>query len=96
MPKVCEMTGVRELCEHLPVELWIAFESGRPFVRAYNEERHGWTDIDLKDLMVWVESNLQEARLFAVEAEGDIDHQETKVADSKLIADEDFTVIGIR
>jgi hypothetical protein len=42
---------VREYAEKMPVELWL--RDGRIVVRAYNEDGHNLTDVDLGDLLDW-------------------------------------------
>lgn len=54
MPKICEMTGVRELNEGLPVELWRDDATGRLVLRAYNECGCNATDVDLGGLLSWL------------------------------------------
>lgn len=49
------MGGVRSDDDH-PVELWRDGESGRLMVRAYNEAGYSYTEIDLWDLIGWLQS----------------------------------------
>ena len=55
MPKLCEMQGVRSDEADHPVELWRDDHSGRLMVRAYNEAGYSYTEIDLWDLIAWLE-----------------------------------------
>lgn len=56
MSKVCDMPGVREYAEGLPVELHTDGETGRLVIRAYNEAGFSGTEIDLADLLSWIEA----------------------------------------
>lgn len=48
--QVAVLAGVREYAEGFSVELWRTTR-GRLTVRAYNEDSHNYTDIDLFDLL---------------------------------------------
>jgi hypothetical protein len=50
--KVATLADVRELTEGEPVELWIG-ETGKIVVRAYNEGRNNYTEVDLLGLLSW-------------------------------------------
>lgn len=50
------MDGVREHAEGDPVEL-LRLPSGRLAIRAYNEGHNNCTEIDLADLLDWLEEN---------------------------------------
>ena len=52
--KLAVLNGVREHCEHAPVELWLA-HSGRVVVRCYSECGNSITDLDLADLLHWAQ-----------------------------------------
>jgi hypothetical protein len=65
MPKICEIGEVREYMDGLPVELWRqpplakwphGDGSQRLVIRAYNEGGNAYTDIDLADLIVWLQN----------------------------------------
>lgn len=58
MPKLREMTGVREHTEGDVVELWFDETTGRLVVRAYNEAGFNSTNVDLMDLVGWLRSGL--------------------------------------
>lgn len=51
--KIEVLSGVREYCEEMAVELW-RLENGRLVVRAYNEAGHSGTEVDLLDLIEWL------------------------------------------
>ena len=51
MPRICEFAGVREYVEGDPVELWRSDDTGRLVIRAYNERRNNFTEVDLWDLL---------------------------------------------
>jgi hypothetical protein len=53
MPRITEMTGVRELTEGYAVELWRNEQTGRLVVRAKNEGGNNVTEVDLWDLIRW-------------------------------------------
>jgi hypothetical protein len=55
MPKICDMVGVREYGEGDPVELWRNDENGCLVIRAYNEGGYGTIEVDLFDLINWVQ-----------------------------------------
>jgi hypothetical protein len=55
VPKITEMMGVRSDDAH-PVELWRDQQSGRLVVRAYNDAGYSYTEIDLWDLIHWLQS----------------------------------------
>ena len=54
--KLCDLVGVREYGEGLfPVELWRTGPLGRLIIRAYNECGNNYTDVDLLDILKWLE-----------------------------------------
>ena len=54
--KLCELAGVREYGGGEPVELWRNDETGRLVIRAYNEGGYNCTDVDLLDLVDWLQA----------------------------------------
>lgn len=46
---------VREWVEGLPVEIWVN-RGGKVVLRAYNEDGHNSTEIDVFDLLAWFKS----------------------------------------
>jgi hypothetical protein len=50
------MEGVREHGEGFPVELRRDPRSGRLLIRAFNECGNNYTDVDLGDLVGWLQS----------------------------------------
>lgn len=52
------MSGVRS-DDELPVELWRCDRSGRLVVRAYNEAGCSYTEVDLWDLVGWLQAGHQ-------------------------------------
>lgn len=52
--KLATLTDVREYTEGVPVELWLN-DHGRVVIRAYNEGMHNCTEVDLEDLLDWVQ-----------------------------------------
>lgn len=52
LTKIATLGDVRELIEGEPVELWMS-ETGRVVVRAFNECRNNYTDVDLLGLLEW-------------------------------------------
>src|SRR6476661_5571493 len=63
--KICDMAGVREHAEGLTVELWRIGESGRLVIRAYNECGNNITEVDLWDLMDWLQTGFGKTLLEA-------------------------------
>jgi hypothetical protein len=57
MPKIAVMEGVREYGEDYPVELWRNDKTGRLVIRAFNEGNNNFTEVDLWDLIEWVQKN---------------------------------------
>lgn len=53
--KIATLRGVREHNEHDDVELWLNAD-GRIVVRSYNECGNNYTDLDLRDLLDWLDS----------------------------------------
>jgi len=51
--KIAIMDGVREHIEREPVELWLN-SGGRTVVRAYNEGGNNFTEVDLVDIIEWL------------------------------------------
>jgi hypothetical protein len=58
--KLCDMQGVREYQEGDTVQLWRVGESGRLVVRAYNECGNRVVDIDLWDILDWLQAGPHE------------------------------------
>lgn len=56
MPKICDMTGVREYAEEFPVELWMDEEVGRLVIVALNQAGYDGVAIDFADLVAWMRS----------------------------------------
>jgi hypothetical protein len=56
MPKICDMVGVREYGESDPVELWRNDENGRLVIRVRNEGGYSFTDVDLWDIIKWIQA----------------------------------------
>ena len=56
MGKICTMEGVREYAGSDAVELWRNDENGQLVVRAYNEGGYSGVEIDLLDLVHWLQS----------------------------------------
>jgi hypothetical protein len=56
MPKICEIIGVREHVERSPVELWRNDKTGRLVVVALNEGGCSGTEVDLLDLIDWLQA----------------------------------------
>ena len=54
--KLATLTNVRELTEGDPVEIWTD-PVGRLVVRAFNECRNNFTDVDLTRLLAWAVGN---------------------------------------
>ena len=52
--KIACLPGVREWMEHDPVELWIN-RAGRLVIKAWNEAGHNSTEVDVFDLLEWLE-----------------------------------------
>lgn len=52
--KICEIPDVREYVEGAPVELRIS-PHGRQVLRAYNECGNNYTEVDLEDLLKWIQ-----------------------------------------
>jgi len=63
MQKICDLVGVAEYCDGLPVELWRHGPTGRLVIRAYSECGHAYADVDLGDLLGWLESGPAGTRL---------------------------------
>lgn len=53
--KIATLEGVRELTEREPVEIWINAD-GVIAVRAYNECRNNYTEVELAGLIEWTRS----------------------------------------
>ncbi len=49
------LPDVREWVEGMPVELWVN-RANRLVLRAYNEDGHNSTEIDVFDLLAWLKS----------------------------------------
>jgi hypothetical protein len=49
------MDGVREYGDSEPVELWLEENCKRPVIRALNEACFASTEVDLLDVLTWVE-----------------------------------------
>ena len=56
MPILAVMDGVRADDPEYPVELRRGDETGRLVIRAYNEAGYSYTEIDLWDLLAWLQS----------------------------------------
>lgn len=54
--KITTLPDVREWNDGMPVELWIN-RSGRLVLRSYNEDGHNSTEVDVLDLLDWLESD---------------------------------------
>lgn len=52
--KIATLPDVREWNEEMPVELWLN-RANRLVLRAYNEDGHNSTEIDVFDLLAWLE-----------------------------------------
>jgi hypothetical protein len=52
--KLATLEGVREYNEREPVELWV--RAGRVILRAFNECHNNHTDVDLRDLLTWLQA----------------------------------------
>ena len=72
MPKICDLEGVREYVDHLPVELWRQEPInswphgdglGRLVLRVYTECGNASADVDLLDLVMWLRSGPRELGL---------------------------------
>ena len=63
MPKICEMKGVRQYGNSDPVELWRDDESGRLVIKAFNEGGYSCTDVDLWDLINWLQTGSRNGAL---------------------------------
>ena len=57
------LEGVREYTEGYPVELRHDAITGRMMLRAYNEGRYRYTQIDLCDVLEWLSSGPADGRL---------------------------------
>lgn len=55
--KVATLPSVREYTEGEPVELWVG-TNGRVVLRAWNECRNNYTDVDLFDLLDWCRTGI--------------------------------------
>ena len=51
---VCELSGVREYSEEMPVAIHKKVENGRLVIVAYNEAGYNFVQIDLEDLKTWL------------------------------------------
>lgn len=51
--QIASLPDVREWNEHLPVELWVN-RANRLVLRAYNEDGHNSTEVDVVDLLAWL------------------------------------------
>lgn len=60
MPLIAEMHGVRGSDTGFPVQLFRDDETGRIVVRAINEGGYACTDVDLLDLISWLQSAIPE------------------------------------
>ena len=60
--KIAELVGVREYQESDTVELW-RHSNGRAVIRAYNECGNNYTEVDLWDLIKWLQSGVVERAL---------------------------------
>ena len=56
MPKICEMENVRGGERDFPVELWRDDDTGRLVITAYNEAGFNCVEIDLWDLVDWLQN----------------------------------------
>lgn len=56
MIKICDMVGVRGGEDGFPVELWRDGQTGRLLLTAYCEAGHNCVEIDLWDVLKWLES----------------------------------------
>jgi hypothetical protein len=72
------MAGVAERCEGLPVELWRS-DNGRLMVRAYNECGNNHTDVDLWNLIDWLQRGSNPDGLARIAS---MDDAQTDAADS--------------
>lgn len=64
MPKVCDM-GVREGGAGDTVQLWHDDETGCLVIKAFNEGGFNCTDVDLWDLVRWLQAGSYEGLLGA-------------------------------
>lgn len=60
--KIATLASVREHTEGDVVELWWGSQ-GRIVVRAWNECHNNYTDVDLFDLLAWIECNQIKSKL---------------------------------
>lgn len=51
--QIATLPTVREWVEEMPVELWVN-RGGRLVLRAYNEDGHNSTEVDVFDLLAWL------------------------------------------
>lgn len=51
MTRIQIVTSIRERAEGAPVELWREDNTGKVFVRAYNECHNNYTDVELAALV---------------------------------------------
>ena len=54
--KIAVLNGVREYGEGLPVEIWLDGETGRLVLSAYNQCGDGFVNIDISDLISWLQT----------------------------------------
>ena len=59
---LCEMIGVREYGEGYPVELVRNQATNRLVLRAHNEGHNNVTEVDLFDVLEWLQKGPQESR----------------------------------
>jgi len=60
---IAVMNGVREYAEGRPVELFRDNRNGRIVVRAFNEDGHNETRVDILDLISWLRAGFVGGRL---------------------------------
>lgn len=74
--KICELAGVREYTEEYSVSLWRDEERGRVVIRAYNEGRNNFVEIDLWDLVEWLGTGPKEGIANGIVIAGNLESPE--------------------
>jgi hypothetical protein len=77
MPKICDMDGVREYGDGLPVELHIDDTSGNLIIVAHNEAGNCGTYVNLNDLLNWVRRGPTDFQVIADGPRTDIERHTT-------------------
>lgn len=57
MSKICDMNGVRGGEQGFPVELWRDDKTGRLLIVAFNEAGYSGVEIELLDVVSWLNSD---------------------------------------